>query len=120
MKYLIILLFSLFAVTLAAQQSSVSVNEVENDDSYEFSIRSTELTPEVMNRIFSELSEGNFSGRATGTFHTTLDDGVKLIMDTNDREFEIRYAGKDEEAMTHAKSLATTLKEHLNPDDPDK
>ena len=109
MKYLILVLFLLPAVTFHAQGTSWNVQETECDTSYEFSLRYSKLTEESMNEIIRTVSEGKVKGRFTGRIATTFDDGVTLSMHTDRRQFAVTYTGDDTAAMAHAKSIATDI-----------
>ena len=118
MKYLFLTSIFLFAVTISAQRSSVKVDETENDNGYTYTIRSTELTVETMNALFTELSDMKLKARITGEISQTLQDGVTIAVNTRRQRFEIGYSGTDEAALAHAKSLAADLHERLQPESP--
>ena len=118
MKYLFLTFSFLLAVTLSGQHSSVKVSEREGEDHYTFSLRSTDLTEEIMNDVFTAVSEGKVEGRFTGLIRTTLEDGVEVKMNTQRRMFEVSYAGEDQAALAHAKTLAASLQERLKSEHP--
>ena len=94
------------------------VSEVDSDQRYSFTIRSSDLTEENMNTVFTEISEEKVKGRLTGRIETVLDDGVKLKMNTRRRMFRVSYGGEDEAALAHAKRLAANLQERLESEPP--
>ncbi|MGB3800400.1 MAG: hypothetical protein WA952_11360 [Lewinella sp.] len=118
MKYLFLTCYLVLAVTLSAQQTSVKVYEYETDNSYTYSIRSNDITAQMMNTVFSEITDMNVEGKVSGKIENTLDDGVEVSVNTRRKRFRISYKGTDEAALAHAKALAVDLQDRLQSEPP--